>query len=476
MMMSERDVLNGIRPNFSAFAIKAFNIINRGQALIPTAAFCAMSQKLSELVRGSIRRLIINVPPRSGKSLLASVALPAFMLGQDPTCRIICASYSAELATKLARDCRTVMTDPSYGRFFPATVIAGKNTETEIEAAHGGHRYATSVGGTLTARGGNLIIIDDPMKGDEAMSAAARERVWEWFTGTVRSRLDNKAEDAIVLVMQRLHVDDLTGRLLEHGGWEVLSIPAIAEEEEVLTIAPGVSHRRRPGDVLDPVREPRSVLDELREQLGSATFSAQYQQQPVPPEGALIKAEWIGTYQHTPPAGQRHYMVVQSWDCAYKSGQQNDYSACTTWLVRQDYEEAYLLNVWRDRIDFPGLLRKVLELHRCYKPDLILVEDAGSGMSLIQTLKEQQCSVRAWKPEADKVTRMSTGSVLIEGGQVLFPKKRTPALDDYMSELLSFPHGLHDDQVDSTSQFLGWLRERRHAAQFGPKLLRLVMY
>jgi hypothetical protein len=255
-MTSERERLNLLRSNFPPFAVKAFNIVNPGEELNLTVAFTAIAHRLSEVVQGNTRRLIINVPPRSGKSLLTSIALPAFVLGRDPKRRIICASYSSELALKLARDCRALIQHSAYQRLFPATVIAGKNSETEFETAQGGFRYATSVGGTLTGRGGNLIIIDDPMKPEDAQSAAGRERVWQWFTGTLGSRLDNKAEDAIVLVMQRLHVDDLSGRLLQQGGWEPLAIPAIAETEQVLTIAPGCIHVRKPGDVLDPGREP----------------------------------------------------------------------------------------------------------------------------------------------------------------------------------------------------------------------------
>lgn len=389
-MSSQHDLLNLLRQQFPLFAVKAFNIVNPGQELSPSAPFWAMAHKLSEVAQGRIRRLIVNVPPRSGKSSLASVGLPAYMLGRDPTRRIICASYSGELAGKLSRDCRAVMQHPAYRLLFPDTLITGKNTETELETAHSGFRYATSVGGTLTGRGGNLIIIDDPMKPDEAMSVTGRNRVWDWFTGTVGSRLDNKAEDAIVVVMQRLHVDDLTGRLLEHGGWEHLAIPAIAEHEQVLTIAPGRILLRRPGDILDPERESRSVLDALRQELGAANFAAQYQQQPVPPEGALVKRQWIRTYEQT-PLGKPGYFLVQSWDCAYKAGEHNDYSACTIWLVRDDYEEAYLIDVWRDRVDFPALVKKVLELRQSFGADLVLVEDAGSGTSLIQTLNERLC-------------------------------------------------------------------------------------
>jgi hypothetical protein len=260
-------------------------------------------------------------------------------------------AHSGELSVKFARDTRTLMQQPFYRRLFPATVIAGKNTENELETAHGGFRLATSVGGTLTGRGGNLIIIDDPQKPDQAMSKVARDNVWDWFTQTLGSRLDNKADDAIVVIMQRLHVDDLTGRLLQNDNWELLEIPAIAHHEQPLVISPGRVLIRRPDDVLDEIREPRWVLDNLRQELGSSTFSAQYQQQPVPLEGGLIKRDWL-VYYDRPPANGRDVWIVQSWVTAYKSGEYNDYSVCTTWVVKD--QDAFLIDVWRAGSFPPG--------------------------------------------------------------------------------------------------------------------------
>jgi predicted phage terminase large subunit-like protein len=261
--------------------------------------------------------------------------------------------------------------------------------------------------------------------------------------------------------MQRLHVDDLSGRLLKQGGWELLSIPAIADTEQVLTVAPGRILVRKPGDVLDPEREPAAELENLRRQLGSANFSAQYQQQPIPPEGSLVKRAWIHTYKQLPPRVPSD-MIVQSWDCAYKVGDGNDYSACTTWLVSYNNEKAYLIDAWRGRLEYPALVRKVLALRTSYNAALVLIEDAVCGMSLIQELETRGCPMKAVKPTGDKVVRLAAGSMFIEGGNILFPEQADQRFDSYMSELLAFPHGTHDDQVDSTSQFLIWFNERRH--------------
>ena len=455
-MSAERAALNALRQNFFVFAAKAFNIVNPGQDLIPTPAFLAMSHKLAELAQGRIRRLVINVPPRSGKSLLASIALPAFILGRDPTRRVICASYSGELAAKLARDCRTVMQHPSYQQLFPATVIAGKNTETELETARCGFRYATSVGGTLTGRGGNVIVIDDPMKPDEAMSTGASERVWDWFTGTVGSRLDNKAEDAIMVVMQRLHVDDLSGRLLEHGGWDHLSIPAIAEDEQELTIASGRTLVRPIGDILDPEREPRVVLEELRRELSSATFEAQYQQQPVPQEGNLLKWAWFQSYDRAPTRAPNDQMVV-SWDTATKDREVNDYSVGVVALVKPNWH-VYVLDVVRERMDFPTLNKHIVEVARKHQSTITLIEDAGSGSSLLQNLRGTIRMIGI-RPIGDKVVRFQAVTPIIEAGEVHLPA-RAPWLETLRREVLSFPASGKDDQVDALSQVLNWVRNR----------------
>jgi predicted phage terminase large subunit-like protein len=452
--MSERELINGVRQSFLAFAIKAFNIVNPGQDCIPTAAFLAISHKPAEVEAGRIRRLLINVPPRSGKSLLASVALPAFILRRDPTRRTICASYSGELSAKLSRDCRIVMSHPSYKLLFPRTVIAGKNTENELETAQGGCRYSTSVGGTLTGRGGNFIFIDDPMKPDDAMSELAREKVWDWFTGTVGSRLDNKAEDAIVVVMQRLHVDDLAGRLIELGGWDVLTIPAIAETEQVLEFAPGRTLTRKIGDVLDPYREPLDVLLQIKRELGSATFEAQYQQQPIPEEGGLVKWSWFATYDARPNRVVNDRLVI-SWDTAQKDREVNDYSAGIVALVKPN-GFVFILDVIRERLDFPSLRRRVVDEAKRRHPAITLIEQSGSGTPLVQDL-HGKIQVIPIIPSEEKVVRFQAGTPTIEAGQVHLPL-RAPWLETFKREILSFPASKNDDQVDALSQLLTYLR------------------
>jgi predicted phage terminase large subunit-like protein len=452
-MSIEREQINECRRLFHLFAVKAFNIVNPGTTFVPTIGALAICRKLAQVENGECQRLIINVPPRSGKSLLASIALPAFVLGRDPTRRIICASYSGDLSSKLARDCRTVMQHSSYRTLFPATKIAGKNTEFEFETAHGGFRFSTSVGGTLTGRGGNLIIIDDPQKPDEAASASARDRVWEWFTQTVGSRLDNKAEDAIAVVMQRLHVDDLSGRLLEAGGWDHLCIPAIAETEQSLDVAEGRSMTRAIGEVLDQTREPLEVLEGIRRELGSATFEAQYQQQPVPETGGLVEWDWFCTYE-SEPARTRADKLVISWDPAVKDGETNDYTVGIVALVKPN-RHVYILDLIRERMSFPALHQRMFTESR-KRPNVIhLIEDAAAGSSLLQELRGSHLTVIPFCPRGGKTVRLNAVTPVIEGRRVHLPA-RAPWIEPFKRELLTFPHGKYNDQVDALSQLLHW--------------------
>jgi predicted phage terminase large subunit-like protein len=264
------------------------------------------------------------------------------------------------------------------------------------------------------------------------------------------SRLDDKQNGAIVLVMQRLHDDDLAGVLLRGSDEStVLSLPAIAEQDEQIPIGNGQIHVRHAGDVLHPEREPREILESLRAQLGAETFAAQYQQQPVPPGGAMIKRDWVRRYDQLPTSG----LIIQSWDIANKQGEENDYSVCTTWLI--DENRYYLTDVLRGRFDFPTLRRKVAEQAKLHKASQVLIEDAGFGTALIQDLKTADFSIIAVKPEYDKKIRMGIQAGKFENGQVLFPKEE-PWLRDLEDELFAFPSGRHDDQVDSISQALSY--------------------
>ncbi len=452
-----------LRQNLVSFIQNCFHTVAPAQRYHDNWHIDVIAWHLQQCLFGNITRLILTVPPRQLKSICASVAFPAWALGHDPSLRIISVSYSADLTRKHSLDCRAVIESPWYKRVFPNTRLhPEKNTELEVMTTARGFRLATSVGGTLTGRGGNIILVDDPLKPSDAMSDAKREVVNQWFDATLYSRLDNKTEDRIVIVMQRLHMDDLVGHVLEQERWVHLSLPAIATERQQLPYGSQQVVERHPGDVLHPDREPRAALERIKATIGTHNFAAQYQQDPVPPGGALIQVAWFRTYRELPSrtSGDR---VVQSWDTASKAGEHNDYSVCTTWLeVGGEY---YLVDVVRDRLSYPDLKRRVVETARRHGADVILIEDAGAGMHLIQDLQyEGDVHPIAIRPEGDKVTRMMAQSAKIEAGQVYVPE-RAPWLADFKDEVLRFPNGRFDDQVDSMAQFLGWASRYQNHVQ-----------
>lgn len=458
-----------VRQDLYRFVMKAFATVSPGEPFLPNWHLEAICHHLELVRQGKIRRLRIEVPPRSLKSVCASVAFPAFLLGHDPTTKIITASYSADLAAKHAGDCRAVMQAPWYRDLFPQTRISpSKNQEANYEMTARGYRYATSVGGTLTGRGGNLIIIDDPLKPEDAMSEAKREAVNGWYSRTLLSRLNNKAKDAIILVQQRLHMDDLAGYVDELDDWVTLRLPAIGEEDVQIPVGPGKVHGRKAGEILHPEREPLAILKGLKLALGSTTFSAQYQQCPVPTDGEVVKWGWFKRYAAAPAASSM--TNYQSWDTASKAEEHHDFSVCTTWGVIGD--DIYLLDVDRARLDFPSLKRRVVELAKQWRPRSIIVEDKGAGTALIQQLRSESHGIpypTAFLPKDDKITRLHAQSARIEAGHVWLPQQ-APWLEELRIEIASFPQGRHDDQVDSISQFLAWFFERKGGAM---QLVRL---
>lgn len=461
MSRNEIDILYAIlREDLSSFIAKTFQVVAPGDCYLPNWHIEVIADYLMQCYLGNIKRLIITMPPRSLKSICASVAFPAWILGRNPSLRIICASYGNELSSKLARDCKAVMESDWYRKAFPATRLK-RSVELDLETSRKGGRFASSVGGSLTGRGGNFIILDDLLKPQDAMSEIRRKGANEWYDSTLYSRLDNKNDDVIILVMQRLHVDDLAAHLLNKGGWVHLDLPAIAEYDQTFTLSNGQCFTRSTGDILHPERESRVVLDEIRGNLGSFNFAAQYQQQPAPVEGNLVKWAWFEFYDEAPSLAYPDF-VVQSWDTASKISELSDYSVCTTWHVKGNV--FYLIDVLRERLDFPALKKAVVHQALQFHPESILVEDSASGTALIQDIRYQGLqgipNPIAVTPKGDKAMRMNTQSPRIEAGHVYLPRK-ADWLDDFRKEVLSFPYGAHDDQIDSMSQFLNWIDERK---------------
>jgi predicted phage terminase large subunit-like protein len=459
MRINNEEFHSVLRSDFVAFVQRSFCELNPQTAYLHNWHIEVIAAALEQCRTGKLRRLIINLPPRSLKSHMTSVSYVAWLLGHNPATQVICASYAQDLADKLAMDCRSVMTAKWYQSLFPATRLAmRKPAVNDFMTTGRGFRLATSVGGVLTGRGADFIIIDDPLKPDEALSETQRKAVNEWYDHTLISRLNNKRDGCIILIMQRLHEDDLVGHLLQQGDWQLLKFPAIAQENEIHTIQTLCGQKlfcRKEGEALHPEREPLEVLAKIREIQGEYNFAGQYQQAPSPLGGGMIKTHWLKSYtlEELP---KQFELVLQSWDTANKTSELSDYTACTTWGIQQN--QLYLLHVLRKRMDYPELRRMVKQRAEEYRVKNILIEDRASGTQLIQDLVADGVhGVTRYEPQMDKVMRMHSVSSTIENGFVHIPAQAS-WLPEYLHELAIFPNGKYDDQVDSTSQALDWFK------------------
>ncbi len=453
-----------LRRDLMSFIERSFYELNPQAIFSPSPTIEVVAFQLERCRQGKTKRLIINLPPRSLKSHSVSVSFVGWLLGQNPAMQIICASYGQDLADKHGRDCRTLMASDFYRRLFPMTRISQeKQSVNEFVTTAHGFRMSTSVGGVLTGRGADLIILDDPLKPDDALSETRRNSVNDWYDNSLVSRLNNKEDGIIILVMQRLHQDDLVGHVLNQEDWEVISFPAIAEEDELYLIESPLGRRRferKAGEVLESARESRNTLAAIRRTIGEYNFASQYQQNPMPLGGAIVKFEWLRYYepQEIP---SRFSCVLQSWDTANKSGELNDFSVCTTWGAVQD--SYYLISVFRKRLNYPDLKRAVQEQAQRHQPDVILIEDKASGTQLIQDLKfDGFYGLKPYDPPPcnDKTLRLYAQTAEFEAGRVLLPRA-APWLVEYVRELTAFPGSKYDDQVDSTTQALTHLKSNR---------------
>ena len=400
-------------------------------------------------------RLTVAVPPRSMKSAIFSVALPAWLLGHNPMLQIVCVSYGQELTDDLADKCRRVMNSAWYRRLFPGTILARQATHHLVTTA-GGKRYGTSTGGALTGIGADVAIIDDPIKPTDDSTDTERLKVNEWAGHTLSTRFNDKRDVRCVNLHQRLHENDLIGHVTEIGGYEHISFAAIAQEDETIEIREpfGVTliHRQE-GDVLHPEREPLGVLEFLKRHMGTAKFAAQYLQRPTPPGGLMIKSAWFPRYAR----GTEPVMVMkwQSWDTAAKTGRDHAYSACVTFGIDQQ-GQIYILDVYRAKLEYPELKRKIRELAILHGAGTILIEEASSGTQLVQELSRDGFAyIVGIKPKGPKEMRMLSQTAMIEAGKVFLPHE-AHWLPAYLEELDRFPNCRFKDQVDATSQGLEW--------------------
>ncbi len=389
------------------------------------------------------------MPPRHGKSELISRYFPAWYLGTYPDRRIILVSYEAGFAASWGRKTKELLEE--YGEdLFGIKLNRLSNSAYRWDVAdHEGGLNATGVGGAITGKGANVLIIDDPVKNDEqANSKTYRDKTYDWFRATAYTRLEPGG--AIIVIMTRWNFDDLAGRLLNDPDsddkWEVIDFPAIAKEDDILG--------RKEGEALWPYRYSLKKLQSIKKQIGSYWFNALYQQQPIASEYQIFKSQWWQEYLDLPD----YSILIQSWDTAFKEKEQNDFSVCTTWaLTKNGY---YLVDYWRGKVLFPDLQRQVVMQYNKYKPNVVLIEDAASGQSLIQVLqRETKIPIKAVKAMKDKVTRAHLVTPLFEAGKIFVPKDAV-FLADIINECSEFPYGNHDDIVDSITQALDFLRKR----------------
>lgn len=475
MIINNKTFLNSLlRSNFKSFVIKVFKEVSANSTYLDNWHIDVICHELTEIHKGNENRLIINIPPRYMKSIICSVAFPAFILGHNPKASVICVSYADELSSKLALDCRKVMESAWYQESFPGTQLSKyKKTINDFETTRGGGRYATSVNGTLTGRGADYIIIDDPIKPADAVSDLIRQKTNDWYGSTLYSRLNNKNTGKIIVIMQRLHLEDFTGYLLEKDpSFKHIRIPAIAEEEERWFVKNRVNKtekllKRTKGEALHKEREDLAKLYAAKEYMGEFNFAGQYQQNPMPREGGIIKKKWFKFFNEADlweKIEQEQIQVnsiIQSWDTASKIEEHNDYSACIT-VLRDVSGNSYLLECYREKLEFPSLIRKIAQKYEQAKEKyknrvIVLIEDQNSGTSLIQELKAKyKVYPIGIKPEYDKESRLISVSHLIENGTCRFPENNPHWWLDFEKELLTFPRSKHDDQCDALSQVLNY--------------------
>ena len=409
-----------------------------------------MAKKFEEIAQGKTRRLIINMPPRHTKSEFGSYMLPAWFLGRDPSKKIIQCSNTAELAVGFGRKVRNLVGSEVYAKIFPnVTLRSDSKAAGRWSTNANGEYFAIGVGGTVTGKGADLLIIDDPHSEQEAAIASTNpevyDKVYEWYSSGPRQRL--QPGGSIIVIMTRWSKKDLTGRILksalEKDGdeWDIIEFPAILPS----------------GKALWPQFWDIKELEVLKEELPVAKWNAQYQQQPTSEEGALVKRDWWKIWDRdTPPPCD---YIIQSWDTAFTKNERSDYSACTTWglfYLDEDQGNAniILLDAYKERLEFPDLKTRAMEMWKEWQPDSFIVEGKASGLPLIYELRRMGIPVQEFTPTRgnDKIARLNSVTDLFASGKVWAPSRKWA--EEVIEEMAAFPNSDHDDLVDSSTQAL----------------------
>ncbi len=447
---------------------EAWPILNPGTPLVSNWHIDLICEYLHACNLGQIHRLIINEPPKATKSTIVSVLWPTWSWGpQDhPQTRWMFASYSEKVSTRDSLNRRTVIESEWYQTFWGPRVklLTAPNQKTIFQNSARGQMLATTMSGQGTGLGGHYLVIDDPHDTEQVVSEKERKRALHNFDHKLYTRLDDRKEGVIVVVMQRLHTVDLTGHLLEAPGgsrWEHLCIPMEAPARKVYIFPLSKKdYVREEGELLNPAREGPAELAEHKERLGTLGYAAQFQQRPVPEGGAIFKSSYFKLW---PPEDDREAelppfkQVVESWDTAIRAGESGSHTVCTTW---GEFESGYiLLDVLRKRLEFPEMIHAMRDLAARWHPDAILVEDKSSGQSAIQELRRTTLPVIAIRVDSDKEARARAAAPTAEAGKIWLMRDAEWARL-YLDEMCNFPKSEFSDQVDSTSQFINWIRQK----------------
>lgn len=415
-----------------------------------------MAKKFEDIASGKLKRLIINMPPRHTKSEFASYLLPSWFLGKYPNKKIIQCSNTADLAVGFGRKVRNLVDSEQYATVFPDVSLRQDSKAAGRWATNqNGEYFAIGVGGTVTGKGADLLIIDDPHSEQEAALASGDptvfDRVYEWYTSGPRQRL--QPGGAIVIVMTRWAEKDLTGRVMKDAAmrdsmdeWEIIEFPAILPS----------------GNPLWPEFWSLKELSALREELPAIKWNAQYQQSPTGEEGALVKREWWKVWKpERPPTCE---FIIQSWDTAFTKNARSDYSACTTWGIFHMNDDpndinVIMLDAFQKRMEFPELKEKALSHYKEWEPDACIIEAKAAGAPLIFELRAMGIYVQDYTPVRgnDKFVRLNSVTDLFSSGKVWAPETRWAI--EVIEQMASFPNGDHDDLVDSTTQALMRVRQ-----------------
>ena len=462
--------------NLGDFVRQAWPVIEPSTPFVPGWHIDAIVEHLGAVSRGQIRDLLINIPPRHMKSLLVSVFWPAWEWVNWPERRWLYSSYAAQLSIRDSVKCRRLIESAWYqqrwrDRF---ALTSDQNTKGRFDNNRSGYRLSTSVGGSATGEGGDRIVCDDPHNVQEAESEGVRQATLDWFDIVMSTRVNNPKTSARVVVMQRCHQQDLSGHLLEQGGWEHLCLPAEYEDARRVTSIGWSDPRKNHGELLWPERFGIPEVESLKRSLGSYGSAGQLQQRPSPAEGGLIKRHWWRYWQ--PPGANLPPVVirlpdgsqqlidavivayvdeqVQSWDCAFKDLETSDYVVGQVWGRRGP--NFLLLDQIRGKMDFPTTVKAVVHMSQKWTNTLAkLIEDKANGSAVIQVLANRMLGILPVNPEGGKIARAMAASPLIEAGNVYLPHPQfMPWVNDFIEECAEFPNGAHDDQVDAMTQAL----------------------